>query len=359
MTNINAYHRKDGRWEVRIYTHETAEKRSYCSVYGKTKEAAESKAAAFIKPIEVDAVTEMTVKEASEDYLSVKSPLLKESTAANYSMKLEKHIIPVLGELSVCAVKPQIVYAFMEELRQKGLSERYISDNVVLLRSIIRYAKATYGTDNKINGLIMPKKVKSETMILSDKEQDRLKEYIDGNLSRSTLGVAISLYTGVRIGELCALQNKDIDLEKRTLTVSKTIQRIQIKDFEKHTKLVITEPKSQSSKRVIPIPECLVEKIKAFTGNADEYIISGASKPVEPRTMQYRFARILKNVKLPSVHFHSLRAAFATNCVTIGFDIKTLSEILGHSSVELTLNCYVHSSMDRKKDCMNKLKWAA
>ncbi|MBP3856662.1 MAG: site-specific integrase, partial [Ruminiclostridium sp.] len=172
-------------------------------------------------------------------------------------------------------------------------------------------------------------------------------------------GIAVCLYTGIRIGELCAMQWKDIDLEKRTLTVKKTIQRIQTPDNTKRTKLVITEPKSQSSIRIIPIPECLAEKLGSYVGNEDDYILSGTSKPVEPRTMQNRFARILKNANLPSLHFHSLRHAFATKCIALGFDVKTLSEILGHSSIELTLNRYVHSSMDRKKACMDKLTWAA
>ena len=102
-----------------------------------------------------------------------------------------------------------------------------------------------------------------------------------------------------------------------------------------------------------------MEKLIAFAGRADNYVLSGTIKPVEPRTMQNRFARILKNVNLPSVHYHSLRHAMASRCIVLGFDVKTLSEILGHSSVEITLNRYVHSSMNRKKEFMDKLTWVA
>ena len=164
---------------------------------------------------------------------------------------------------------------------------------------------------------------------------------------------------GLRIGEVCALQWKDIDLEKRTLTVSKNIQRVQCRTGVKHTKLIITEPKSESSKRTIPIPDCLLPLLMQFKDNGDVYVVSGRRKPVEPRTMQYRFAKILHNADLPLFHYHSTRHLFATRCVELGFDVKTLSEILGHSSVEVTLNRYIHSDMERKRTCMSLLSKCA
>ena len=164
--------------------------------------------------------------------------------------------------------------------------------------------------------------------------------------------------TGLRIGELCALKWADIDLEKRILTVSKTLQRIQIKGGSTKTKLILTEPKSETSKRSIPIPECLIEFLRKFQGDPEQFVLSGRAKPIEPRTMQYRFTTILKNGDLPSVHFHALRHMFPSNCVRLGFDIKSLSEILGHSGVEITLNRYVHSSFEQKTEFMVRLKLA-
>ena len=167
--------------------------------------------------------------------------------------------------------------------------------------------------------------------------------------------MALSLFTGLRIGELCALKWKDVDLSNKTVSISKTIQRIRT-DFG--TKLVITEPKSNSSVREIPVPECIMPILKKFSADKECYLLSGTSKPVEPRVMQYRFQKLLKKAKLPSIHFHALRHMFATNCVEMGFDVKSLSEILGHSGVEITLNRYVHSSLERKKQFMKKLKFA-
>ena len=238
------------------------------------------------------------------------------------------------------------------------MSARYVSDIVALLKSLFRYVNRIYQIMNRIADVVMPKKKKPEIQVLSSQEQKKLQAYLVKHQNRTSLGIALSMYTGIRIGELCALKWSDIDFEKRILTVRHTIQRIQEKNGAKKTKLIITEPKSASSKREIPIPECLLEMLKKFRNSGNFYVLSGKRTPIEPRTMQYRFSKILKNAKLPSLNFHSLRHLFATNCIALGFDIKTLSEILGHSSIEVTLSRYVHSSMERKRACMDLMKTA-
>ena len=133
------------------------------------------------------------------------------------------------------------------------------------------------------------------------------------------------------------MQWKDIDLEKRILTVKKTIQRIQCVNGFAKTKLILTEPKTESSKRTIPIPEYMAKILQKHIKSGSAFLVSGKEKPMEPRTLQYRFARILKTGKLPSVHFHALRHMFSTNCIQLEFDVKTLSELLGHASIETTI----------------------
>ena len=361
MTKSNVYQRKDGRWESRISVGKNKSgKRKYHSFYGKTREEAEFKLMiACQNTNEEYALTEMTVAELANEYLHIMSSRLKESTLANYRMKADKHIIPKFGNIHCCLIKVKDVYRFIENKLSEGLSVRYISDIIVLLKAIFRYASREYNIRNVLENLIMPKKNKPEITLLSNEQQKKLELYIDQNQTLTTLGVSMSMYMGLRIGELCALKWGDIDLEKREITVRKTIQRIQVKNSKNRTKLIITEPKSANSIRIIPIPECLSKLLKAFKNNAESFVLSGNSKPVEPRTMQYRFVKILKNANLPSVHFHSLRHLFATNCIALGFDVKTLSEILGHSSIEVTLSRYVHSSMDRKRACMDLMKAAA
>ena len=335
-------------------------RRIFRSFYGKSREEAEYKAMIALDHSEDEyAVTEMTVRELVTEWLHVTASRIKESTAANYAMKAEKHLIPTFGEIKCCLLKAKDIYAFIERKLKEGLSTRYLSDIIVLFKSVFRYASREYRIRNVLDGIILPKKNKPEIAIMNKEQQLRLEKYLDKRPSVTSVGISISMYMGLRIGEVCALQWKDIDLEKRILTVSKTIQRVQCRKGAKHTKLIITEPKSESSKRTIPIPDCLLPLLRQFKDNGEVYVVSGRKKPVEPRTMQYRFAKILRNADLPSVHYHSLRHLFATNCVALGFDIKTLSEILGHSSVEVTLNRYIQSDMERKRTCMSLLSKCA
>ncbi len=359
MKRGTTYQRKDGRWECRISTGVINGKRRYKSFYGSSAQEAECKMMTFMQTEPSSkSITGMTVNALAAEWLFVTENRIKESTAANYRMKLNKHILPYFGDISCNILSSKDIYAFIEHKRKSGLSMRYIADIIVLLKSIYRYACRECAIRNVLDSIIIPKRKCKEARILNKDEQHKLTSYLKANRSLVTLGITISLYTGLRIGELCALQWKDIDIKNKTITVRKTIQRIQAINGKRKTKLVITEPKSANSNRTIPVPECLIPIILQFIGESNSYVLSGNRKPVEPRTMQNRFKRILDNVKLTSINYHSLRHTFATGALEIGFDIKTLSEILGHSSVEVTLNRYIHSSMDRKRACMNMLSWS-
>ena len=361
MSKKTAYKRRDGRWECRISMGKDENgRRVFRSFYGKSRDEAEYKAMIALDHSEDEyAVTEMTVRELVTEWLHVTASRIKESTAANYVMKAEKHLIPAFGEIKCCLLKAKDIYAFIERKIKEGLSVRYLSDIIVLFKSVFRYASREYRIRNVLDGIVLPKKNKPEIAVMNKKQQLRLEKYLDERKSVTSVGIAISMYIGLRIGAVWALQWKEIDLETRVLTVRKTIQSVQCRTGSKQTKLIITEPKSESSKRTIPIPDCLLPLLRRFKDNGEVYVVSGRKKPVEPRTMQYRFAKILHNADLPSFHYHSLRHLFATRCVELGFDVKTLSEILGHSSVEVTLNRYIHSDMERKRTCMSLLSKCA
>ena len=354
------YKRRDGRYECRMSMGSEGGRRKYKSFYGLTPQEAEYKMMIACQPGQANfCLTEMTVRELCTEWLYVTHNRIKESTAANYRMKLEKHIIPAFGDMKIALLAAKDIYAFIESKLKSGLSARYVTDIIVLLKSIYRYACREYAVRNVLDGIVLPKKKRQEQRILSHGQQKTLSSYLNSNRNPTTIGIAISLYTGMRIGELCALQWQDIDIDNRTLTVRKTIQRIQCFDGKTKTKLVITEPKSANSFRTIPLPDHLITMIKQFVGKPSDYVLSGKCRPVEPRTMQNRFKRVLNNANLPSINYHALRHSFSTSALELGFDIKTLSEILGHSSVEVTLNRYVHSSMDRKRACMDLLSWSA
>ncbi len=350
---MNIYERRDGRFEGRISRGKRSNgTRRFQYFFGKTEEDVREKMA---KERQKKSNSPLTVKQLfSEWHRSIKHKV-KESTAANYYLKANKHILPAFGDKSAESIEDTEIYAFIESKQQAGLSNRYISDMLIVMKSMFKYAVRTYRVYNPMEYIKMPRAKNPEITLLDENEQTKLQEYIGHNQNKATLGVALSMTTGIRIGELCALQWKDIDLEKRILTVSKTIQRVQVQGGDKRTKLVITEPKSESSRRKIPIPKGMIAFLEKFKGKDSEYIVSGKEKPIEPRAMQYRFHKILKNVNLPSVHFHALRHIFASTCIKLGFDVKALSELLGHSTVELTLNRYVHSSFEQKIKYMERL----
>lgn len=358
MKKGTTYQRKDGRWECRVSMGSVNGKRVYKSFYGATAQEAEYKMLSM-QASQPAIITEMTVKELAEEWLYAAKNRIKESTAANYRMKLDKHILPAFGDINCSSLSAKDVYSFIERKLKSGLSARYVADIIVLMKSIYRYACREYAVRNVLDSIIMPKRQRKEVRVLTKEEQHRLSAYLNANRDLVTLGIAISLYTGLRIGELCALQWQDIDIRNKTITINKTIQRIQSTNGKRRTKVVITEPKSANSNRTIPIPDCLIPMIAPFIAAPNAFVLSGNGRPIEPRTMQNRFKRVLDNANLPSINYHSLRHAFATGALEIGFDIKTLSEILGHSSVEVTLNRYIHSSMDRKRACMNMLSWSA
>lgn len=359
MHSYNIYLRKDGRWEGRIPKPTENGIRKYKSFFGTSREEVMRKMDEFMEMNMGESEVSVSFKSIFKEWFQSVQYRIKESTAANYRMKADKHILPIFRDKSMTDLNESLVYEFIELKRSERLSDRYISDMITLMRSVCRYAAKKYSIQNPMADIRVCKRKTAEVRILEKEEHHKLNQYVIKQHNRSNLGILLAMTTGIRIGELCALQWADIDLEKRILTVRKTIQRIQCKDGKSKTKLIITEPKSESSKREIPLPECIISYLSEFIGKLEQYVLSGTEKPVEPRTMQNRFARILRNVNLPSVHFHSLRHYFASDCIRLGFDVKSLSELLGHGSVEITLNRYVHSSLEQKREYMNRISIAA
>lgn len=353
----NIYKRKDGRWEGRYKSGVRADGAAkYSSIYGKTY--AEVKAELSEKRIKtvVSAVPKnLTLNNLFSMWFSDIRLKVKESTYMNYQMKYEKHISSSLGKTLYERLTVEKLNDFVQAKLLSGLSAKYTADIVAVIKSVCRFAKKRFGYEEKSVFMVIPKGKTKEKELLDKAEQTRLNNYLIANPTLSNVGILLSAATGIRIGELCALKWENINLEKRILTVRNTVQRIKNIDGETATKLVVTSPKSSSSIREIPLPEFIVPILSELKANNSCYLLSGTGCIVEPRVMQYRFKHILKELKLSDVSFHSLRHLFATNCIALGVDVKSLSEILGHSGVEITLNRYIHSSMERKAEYMQSV----
>lgn len=349
----NIYKRKDGRWEGR-YKDSTSK---YHSVYAKSYLEVREKLKEYkTRPVSVSS-GKMTVKMLFDEWLSAVKLKVKESTYANYRMKADKHILPEFSDLRYDCLTVGMVHDLISEKLNSGLSAKYVCDIIIVFKCMSKYAARVHGFRNILADVVLPKVQKKELNLLSANQQSGLCRYLLKNMNPTSLCVFLSLYTGLRVGEICGLMWGDIDFQKSTITVRRTVQRVYCN--EHGTKLRVGTPKSNNSQRIIPVPDFVMDILRKFRKNNNFYVLSGSVKLNEPRTIQRRFKAILKKADLPSINFHGLRHMFATNCISVGFDVKTLSEILGHASTETTLNRYVHSSMDRKKVCMSLLRPAA
>ena len=360
----NIYKRKDGRFEGRVPVgyHDNG-KIKYKSVYARTLSEVKEKMSGVysIRQNQTVSAIKLTVRDVAEQWLSSAKLRVKESSYANYVNIVNKHILPILGgELMINLTTGKLNDFINFKLTSGrlngngGLSAKSVRDIMMIYRSIENYASREYGI--KETHFTMPKIDKKQTDVLNVFERKRLENYLIHNQNSTNISVLLCLFTGLRIGELCGLKWGDIDFDNGTLMVRRTVQRI-----NKHGKseVVIGSPKSKSSIRIVPIPEFLLAILKKKRKNDDFYIITGTCKPTEPRTMQNRFKSVLKLCGIRDVNFHLLRHTYATVCIENGFDPKTLSELLGHADASITLNRYVHSSMQMKKKYVSRLRLTA
>lgn len=353
----NIYKRKDGRWEGRYKNGFKPDGRvRYSSVYAHSyknvRELLDEKRRHSDEGVNCRTVT---INELFELWFEAIRFKVKESTYANYLMKYEKHIFPFMGRVAYDHLTPDLLNCFISTKIQSGLSARYVADIAGVLRSVCRFAHNRFGFMDRSGLISIPKCTSNEKKLLSGTEQSILNSYLLKEKTYLNVGILLAAATGIRLGELCSLKWADIDPLSGTVFVGHTLQRIRNCDSGSATKLVITSPKSNSSVRKIPLPVFVITILEKLRKDDDYFILSACEKPLEPRTVQYAFKKILRINGLPDVSFHSLRHTFATNCIALGFDAKTLSELLGHSSVTITLNRYVHSSMERKAKCMEKV----
>lgn len=363
----NIYKRKDKRWEARYikgYTTEGAVRYGYC--YGRSyREAKEKVEEAKIATLTSKVLTNSNLKTHKvfshycDEWLKLNRSKVKESTYVKYISVVEKHIIPKLGGCNVQALSSVLIEQFEHELLKENFSPKTVRDILIILRSILKYTNKHFPGEMQTLEIAYPKDTKKEMRVLTKDEQTRFVAYLLSDMDECKFGVMLALLTGLRIGEICALRWNDVLLEEGIIRIAATMQRIKNLDpnEESKTKVVISTPKSDNSARLIPLTKYAEELCCSWqAGNPDAFVLTGnPERYIEPRTLQYRLEHYTKECDLEGVHFHVLRHTFATRCVEVGFEIKSLSEILGHSSPRITLERYVHSSLELKRDNMNKL----
>jgi len=289
-------------------------------------------------------------------------PSAKDKTYGRYSDIINHHLLPNLGEYELNDLTPIVVQRFITELTQngnlktgKGLSANSVNSIITVIQGSMSTAHLLGFTDvYEMNKLKRPKTKEKQVECFSPAEQKIIEQVVLADRREKMKGIILCLYTGLRIGELMALEWNDIDFAKAELHVTKTCHDSKNKNG---TFCRITDaPKTENSRRVIPLPKQLLPMLKEMKKRSNsELVITGNGKALSIRSYQRSFELLLKKNGIPHRGFHAIRHTFATRAIECGMDIKSLSEILGHKNAVVTLNRYVHSLMEHKRSMMDKL----
>ena len=289
-------------------------------------------------------------------------PSAKQRTYTRYKEIVEQHINPQLGELDLSEITPYVLQYYVTELLRsgnlrtgKGLSANSVNSIITVIQNTLKTAYSLGMISEYVGDKIKrPRASEKKVECFSISEQKKIEQYVLNEENTRLFGVLLCLYTGLRIGELLALEWTDIDMSKGELWVNKTCHYG--KDENGAFGRITDIPKTQSSIRTIPIPRQLMPHLReAKKKSLSTHIVSNGSNFISIRSYQRSFSTLLKKLNIPHRGFHTLRHTFATRALECGMDVKTLSEILGHKNPTVTLNRYAHSMMEHKKEMMNKL----
>ena len=298
-----------------------------------------------------------TIREISVAWKEYKQPYVKQSTMAAYVLILENHILPNFGESDT--LHEQAVQDFVLQKIENGLSVKSVKDILIVLKMVMKFGVKNEWMNYQEWDIKYPStSTTKELEVLTVANHKKILNHIQSHFSFTGLGIYISLCTGLRIGEVCALKWSDINVSEGTITVNRTIERIYIIDgAEKHTELVINTPKTQNSCREIPMTKELLAMVKPLKKvvNEDFYVLTNDEDPTEPRTYLNYYGKLMAKLGIPKLKYHGLRHSFATRCIEAGCDYKTVSVLLGHSNISTTLDLYVHPNMEQKKRCIAKV----
>ena len=369
----NIRKRIDGRWEGRYTEWQSGTGRVH-SVYGRTYKETKQKLAAakaniaaviaktgtgtkriltytdyFVHQEQENEENEISVSMIAEKWLAEIKQTRKYATFVKYRSIYEKYIREPFGTLLPNGISMDTVSSRMVS----GISESVRKSIYSVLNQIFSYgALHNLMPSIRLKGA-MQKNRNGSAKVLDQSEQAKLMNHLNQDMDIYKLGILLCLSTGLRLGEVCALKWSDIDMNLKILHVNRTVQRIVAEHGTSRTQLLEGKPKTESSKREIPISDQLYELLRPYY--RPEGYLFRKKAPLEPRTYQNKFKSYLRKAGIAETNFHTLRHTFATNCIENGADVKSVSEMLGHSDVKITLNRYVHPTVATKRSHMNSL----
>ena len=299
--------------------------------------------------------TTFTFREIAELWKENRCSVVKHSTYCAYALILKTHLIPSFAD-SVSISEAEVQQFAFKKLAQ-GLSKKTVHDIIAVLKSVGRFGAKRGMFEMPSWQIEYPSDTAQRILpVLSLHDHKKLLNAIASKPTPQNIGIMIALCCGLRIGEVCALKWKHVDMVRRIITVVGTTGRIYNCDLMA-TEQYVSTPKTRTSNREIPISPLLFKALTMVKKQQglEKYVVGDGTKAKEPRTYRETFSRILKRLGIPPIVFHGLRHTFATRCIESGCDYKTVSVILGHSNVATTLNLYVHPNLDQKKRCISRM----
>lgn len=267
---------------------------------------------------------------ANEWFFNIKDNV-KISTVGAYSRVLKTHLIPYFGEMNYKDITPEIVKGFVSMQQEKGFNNRHVSNTFTLFRMITKYISEKYRCFNPAIGVKAPKcSRKSQKSEYTDKEREQVLNILLTDIDSTKAAALLVLHAGLHVGELCALKWEDVDLDNKTVSINKTLQRVSLDNDSKVYLMELDE----SKKRVVPIADYICEILSEYKAAPYTFFLSETRKPVEPRTIQYRLAALFRETGL-EITFVKLREMFVGKCIEMGIDLASVSKMCGKSFFEI------------------------
>lgn len=307
----------------------------------------------------------MVFQSVLEMWLKEKKEYVKESTYAYYHFEVTNYISPLLGTLDLNDVTEERIQEAVLFWQGKGMENGHalkkstVQNLVTLIKQVLKFAARKGIMENTIIEIhFAPQYLEKGRKVYNQKEQAQLIQAVLDDLNYKTFGILLCINSGLRIGEMCALKWSDINLNSGVIHVTKTLQRIYSEKEENKTQIVITAPKTATSIREVPLSQRICSIIGTLHFQSlEHYVLTDSDHYMEPRSFRRFYKQFLKKNNIKELSFHCLRHTFATRCIEGGADYKSLSEILGHATINTTLNMYVHPQMEEKRKCVELLEW--
>lgn len=308
----------------------------------------------------------MTLNELASDWIeNYQKEHIKLQTYVRYKSVIRTHIQDTIGNINICDFTKKTIQDFINDVMKsdsgrtnKPLSASSVNMILTTLKLIFGYAVdfdlLPANPTDRVRGA--GSEFRNRTKFFTKEEQIYIEKYIYSKNNPEWFGVILVLYTGIRIGELMALEWRDIDLDSGIMAITKTMYSSLNEQGEWED--MIDTPKTRTSYRDIPLPVHILQQLRVLKelSKSKRVVAHNNGDKLETSLFRWRFDKMLNDLHMVHRSFHALRHTFATRAIENGMDVKTLAEILGHANTSVTLNVYAHSSDEHKRIAMNVMK---